>query len=95
MLRVSESGGAITFTVRVVVRASRTEVMGEHEGALRVRVAAPPVEGAANAELIRYFAKLLHVPTRDVEIVNGHASKSKVLRVRGTSIAAVEGLARV
>ena len=57
--------------------------MGEHDGALRVRIAAPPVEGAANEELVRTLARALGVPTRAVEITSGHASKSKVVRVVG------------
>ncbi|HVG28091.1 MAG TPA: DUF167 domain-containing protein [Pyrinomonadaceae bacterium] len=93
MLQLTESDGAITFGVRVVPRASRTEVAGEHDGALRVRVAAPPVEGAANEELTRFFAKSLGVAAREVEIVSGLASKSKRVRVRGASRAAVEALA--
>lgn len=83
MLRYTESGGAITFAVRVVARASRSEVAGEHGGALRVRVAAPPVEGAANEELARTLARALGVPSRSVEIVSGHHSKSKQVRVSG------------
>jgi uncharacterized protein (TIGR00251 family) len=94
MLRLTEADGAITFAVRVVARASRTEIAGEHDGALRVRVAAPPVEGAANAELIRFLAKLLRLSARDVEIVLGHTSKMKVLRVRNASREAVGLLAR-
>lgn len=92
MLQLTETDGAITFNVRVVPRASRTEVAGEHDGALRVRVAAPPVEGAANGELVRFVAKSLGVAAREVEIVSGRASKSKRLRVRGSSRAAVEAL---
>ena len=83
MLRYTESDGAITFAVRVVPRASRSEVAGEHGGALRVRVAAPPVEGAANEELTRTLARALRVPARAVEIVAGHHSKSKRVRVAG------------
>jgi uncharacterized protein (TIGR00251 family) len=64
--------GALTFAVRVVPRASRSEVAGEHDGALRVRVAAPPVDGAANEELIRTLARALRVPARDVRIMSGH-----------------------
>jgi uncharacterized protein (TIGR00251 family) len=94
MLQLTESNGAITFNVRVVPRASRTEVVGEHDGALRVRVAAPPFEGAANEELMRFVAKSLNVAAREVEIVGGHTSKSKRLRVRGASRASVEALAR-
>lgn len=61
----------------VVARASRSEVAGEHAGALRVRIAAPPVDGAANAELIRLLAKLFSVPRRAVEIETGEHSKTK------------------
>jgi hypothetical protein len=93
MLQLTETDGAITFAVRVVVRASRTEVAGEHDGALRVRVAAPPVGGAANEELARFVAKSLGVAAREVEIVSGHKSKSKRVRVRGASRASVEALA--
>ena len=69
MLRCADAGGAITFAVRVVARAraSLSEVAGEHDGALRVRVAAPPVEGAANEEPIRTLARALGVPRRAVE----------------------------
>ncbi|MFL6230056.1 MAG: DUF167 domain-containing protein [Pyrinomonadaceae bacterium] len=94
MIRCMEQDGALIFAVRVVPRASRTEVAGMYDGALRVRVTAPPVEGAANAELVRFVAKALGVASRDVEIVSGHSSKTKLLRVRGASRAAVEGLAR-
>jgi uncharacterized protein (TIGR00251 family) len=83
MLRCTETDGAITFGVRVVPRASRSEIVGEHDGALRVRVAAPPVEGAANEELVRLLARAFGVAVRAVEITSGHASKSKVVRVVG------------
>jgi uncharacterized protein len=85
VLDFREEEGALVFAVRVVPRASRTAAAGEHDGALRVRVAAPPVEGAANEELARFLAKALGVAARDVEIVSGHASKSKRVRVRGAA----------
>ena len=69
--------------MRVVPRASRSEIVGEHDGALRVRVAAPPVEGAANVELVRLLSRALGVPSRAVEITSGHASKTKLVRVAG------------
>jgi len=85
MLHCTETTGAITFSVRVVPRASRSEIVGEHDGALRVRVAAPPVEGAANEELARTLARALGVPRSAVEIMSGHASKTKLVRVVGTN----------
>lgn len=81
LIQCSEKNGALTFTVRVVPRASQSRVAGEHDGALRVRVAAPPVDGAANEELVRTLARALDVPVRDVEIASGHASKLKQVRV--------------
>ena len=83
MIHSTETDGALTFRVRVAPRASKTAVAGEHDGALKVRVAAPPVEGAANEELARFLAKAFGVPARAVEIVSGHASKAKVVRVSG------------
>ena len=83
MLEYTERDGALTFAVRVAPRASRTAAAGVHDGALKVRVAAPPVEGAANAELTRFLAKRLGVPRGAVEIVGGHASKTKVVRATG------------
>ncbi|HYP02681.1 MAG TPA: DUF167 domain-containing protein [Pyrinomonadaceae bacterium] len=93
MLRCTEADGAITFAVRVVARASRSEVAGEQDGALRVRVAAPPVEGAANEELARVLSGVLGVPARAVEIKRGHASKTKLVRVAGATCERLSSLA--
>ena len=69
------------FAVRVVPRASKSEIVGEHDGALKVRVASPPVDGAANQELIKLLAKTFGVSKSDVEIVGGHASKIKQIQI--------------
>jgi uncharacterized protein len=93
LIECRETDGAITFRVRVVPRASRSCVVGEHDGALRVRISALPVEGAANEELIRALARALNVPPRAVEITSGHSSKLKQVRVRGVERRALESLA--
>ena len=93
MVECNEGDGAVTFRVRVAPRASRTMAAGEHEGALKVRVAAPPVEGAANEELARFLARAFGVPARAVEILSGHASKSKVVRVAGAKASDLLALA--
>ncbi|HTH38840.1 MAG TPA: DUF167 domain-containing protein [Pyrinomonadaceae bacterium] len=85
MVNISEKDSSISFTVRVVPRASKTEFAGELEGAVKVRVASPPVDGAANAELIKLFAKTLGVRKGDVEIVAGQASKTKHIRINGAT----------
>ena len=92
MIEWEEKGGALFFTVRVVPRASKSSVAGEYDGALRVRVAAPPVEGAANEELTRLLAQALGVPTRSVEITHGRVSKTKRVRVSGADPARLRRL---
>ncbi|MDT5157125.1 MAG: uncharacterized protein QOC99_2238 [Acidobacteriota bacterium] len=83
MINFREEEGALVFVVRVVPRASKSAVVGEYDGALKVRVGAPPVEGAANEELTRLLAGELGVPARSVEIVSGHTSKTKTVRAHG------------
>jgi uncharacterized protein (TIGR00251 family) len=85
LLRYSEEDGVITFQVRVGPRASRSEIAGEHDGALRIRVTAPPVDGAANEEVIRLLARALAVTRSAVEIVSGQTSKTKRIKVRGAN----------
>jgi uncharacterized protein (TIGR00251 family) len=89
MVEISEKDGAATFRIRVQPRASRTEVAGEHAGAIKLRVIAPPVDGKANEECIRFLARLLEVPPRAIEIVSGDSSRDKVIRVHATTAARV------
>jgi uncharacterized protein len=94
LFKVTESGGAVTFAVRVKPRASRDAIEGEHGEALSVRLTAPPVEGAANEALRKLLAKALGVSASSVEIVAGHSGRQKVVRVSGVSAAAISGLLR-
>lgn len=92
MVHHSQKGGDLTFAIHVAPRASRSEIIGEHDGALRVRLAAAPVEGAANQELIRLLAKSLKLPQNAFEIVSGVRSRRKIIRVRGGNVAQIERL---
>lgn len=89
---MEEREGAVRFKVRVQPRASRTEVAGQHGDALKVRLAAPPVEGEANAELIAFLAKRLRVPKSAVSIVRGLRSRDKLVEVVGTHTNRVRSL---
>ncbi len=89
-IRIEQRPGAVRLSVRVQPRASRSEVVGEHDGALKVRLAAPPVEGEANRELVRFLAKLLHVAPSRVSVVSGETGRSKVVQVEGLAVADVE-----
>jgi uncharacterized protein len=83
MMRITDGPGGASFAVRVVPRAGRTSVAGIRGEALLVRLAAPPVEGAANDALLTFLAALLHRPKRDLAIASGHSSRDKRLLVQG------------
>jgi uncharacterized protein (TIGR00251 family) len=81
--REETSGGktAVVLTLHVQPGAKRTEVAGLHGDAVKVRLAAPPVDGKANAELMRYLADTFGVPLRNVTLVRGETSRQKIVRV--------------
>jgi len=95
VIQYSEKDRALTFVVRIVPRASRSELAGEYNGALRIRIAAPPVEGAANRELIRLLAKMFKLPQNSIDIISGAGSKNKVVRIAGADSARLEQLIRL
>lgn len=80
---ITASGDTVQFNVRVIPRAGRSIVSGVRDGALLVRLAAPPVGGAANEALVAFIADLLDRPKRDVHIVAGQKSRDKRVRVGG------------
>ncbi|MFS8084396.1 MAG: DUF167 domain-containing protein [Acidobacteriota bacterium] len=92
MIRYSQHDRGLTFAVRVVPRASVSRIVGEYDGALRVRIAAPPVAGAANRELIKVLARSFKLPANAVEIVSGTNSKSKTVRIQGAQAVKLEQL---
>jgi len=69
------------LAIRVQPSASVTKVVGEHGDELKVRLAAPPVDGKANAELVRFLARAVGVPRGAVAVVRGQSSRSKIVRI--------------
>jgi uncharacterized protein len=88
-VHVSDTPAGAVMDVRVIPRAGRSMVAGTREGALLVRLAAPPVDGAANEALISFLATLLDRPRRDIVIVTGGQSRTKRVRVAGLTAAAL------
>ena len=85
MIRFAEVPGGVRFTVHVQPRARLTEIVGAHGDALKLRLQAPPVDGAANEALVAFLAEALGVARRDVEIVSGASARTKVIEVRGVA----------
>ena len=73
----------IRLTLHIQARASRTELAGVYGDALKIRLAAPPVDGAANDELVRFLAGLLHVPSKAVCLKAGQSGRRKTVEVSG------------
>jgi uncharacterized protein (TIGR00251 family) len=84
------TAGGVRLTLHVQPRASRTEVAGRHGDALKVRLAAPPVDGAANDALLRFLADTLGVPRSGVTLVGGTSSRRKVVLVAGVTVEKAE-----
>lgn len=78
-----EDGEGVVFKVSVQPKASREEVAGLHDRALRLRLTSPPVEGAANDACLTFLAGLFDVPKRSVQIVRGRRSRQKYIRIQG------------
>ena len=84
----------IDIRVRVVPRSSRSEIVAFVEGILKIRIAAPPVDGAANAELVKVIAKAFGVSKSSVVILSGESSKTKRIRITGASKTAISSILR-
>jgi len=94
-LKIVDIGEAVTFAVRTLPRSGRNEVSGVQGDALRVKLTAPPVEGAANAALIELLARQLGVRKSAVAIVGGIRSRNKLVRVEGITRERVERALRL
>jgi hypothetical protein len=88
-LPLKERDDGISFAVRVVPRAGRTAIAGRRGDALLIRLAAAPVDGAANDALIAFLASTFECPRRDVTIVSGAASRDKRVALARTTLADV------
>jgi uncharacterized protein (TIGR00251 family) len=78
--------GGVRLRLRIQPRAARTELVGLHGDAIRIRLAAPPVDGAANEALLKFLADKLSVPLRAVRLTAGGTSRSKVVTVAGIDL---------
>jgi len=80
-----ETSEGVLFTLRVQPRSSREGLVGVHDGALRLRTSAPPVDGAANDAVVRLLADALGVPRRAVRVITGATSRHKTVLVAGVT----------
>jgi len=90
VIPIHDSSAGATFTIKVHPRAKKNAITGQVGDALKVALAAPPVDGKANEACIEFFAKLLKVPRSSVTIAAGQTSRNKVVRVMGLTARQVQ-----
>jgi len=77
--------GSVTIAVRIQPRASKNGIMRMEDGSLKIRLTAPPVDGAANEALIAYLSEALAISKSSIEIVSGHTAREKRIRIGGVN----------
>src|SRR3990172_8099103 len=87
--------GTVTLTVRIQPRASKNGIVRMEDGSLKIRLTAPPVDGAANEALVKFLAGIFSIAQSQVEIVSGHASRRKSVRINGVDEEDVNGLLKI
>lgn len=92
VIPLRETGAGVSFRVRVVPRAKKSEPAGLQDDALKLRITSPPVDGKANEECIRLVAEILGVKRGQVAILAGHASRTKTVSVEGVKAEEVAAL---
>jgi uncharacterized protein (TIGR00251 family) len=85
-LRIREDTASLDVPLHVQPRARRTELSGCYNGALKLKVQAPPVDDAANDAIVRFFSRLLEIPKSRLAITSGAKSRDKILRIEGLSL---------
>ena len=89
---LKENKNTLTINIYVVPRSSKSEIIGIYNNCLKIKLKSPPVDNAANEELVRFLAEKLNVPKKNIEIVKGYKQKKKIVCVVGCSIKTLETL---
>jgi uncharacterized protein (TIGR00251 family) len=88
-LQFRETAAGLEIRIHIQPRAKRCEISGIHNGALKVKVTAPPVDDAANRALVDFFSTLLGISKSSLQIVSGLKSRDKVMQIKGISLASL------
>ncbi len=88
---LTETEDGVILSLKVQPRSSKNQLVGSHDGALKVKLTAAPVDGSANTCCCKFLAKLLRVPVRDIDMITGATSRHKRVLVKGLSCADIAG----
>jgi len=85
VLRIKETENYVTFSVRVQPRSSKNEICGIYGDAIKIKLTSPPVEGEANEGLIKFLSDILKISKGQIEIISGHKSRTKSIKITGVT----------
>ena len=85
MLKIREVENYVTFSVRVQPRSSKNEICGIYGDAIKIKLTSPPVEGEANEGLIKFLSDILKISKGQIEIISGHKSRTKSIKITGVT----------
>lgn len=80
---ITKTDRGVKLTLFIQPKASKNEIIGPHNGALKVKIMAPPVDGKANAELVEFLSEILGIPKRQIEILKGETGRNKSVEITG------------
>lgn len=80
---IEETKGGVRLHLFIQPKSSKNEVVGPHNGAIKIKITAPPVDGKANECLVEFLSDVLNVPKRDIHILKGDTGRNKVVEVSG------------
>ena len=86
MFDLKEFADGVSFKIKVQPKASKNQICGLIGDALKLRITAPPVDGAANEAVVKYFASFFKVSRSQIEILSGHTGRNKVIKINGVTI---------
>lgn len=87
---IKEHAEGVSISLHILPNAPRTEIIGLHGNHLKIKIKAPPVDGKANEEIIKFFSRYFEISRNRCEILRGEKSKSKVILLRGLTLTAVQ-----
>jgi uncharacterized protein len=90
MIEIKEKAGGVQFAIRVIPGASKNEVVGIQDGALKIKLTAPPVEGKANKACIDFLTRLLGMRRSALAIASGEKSRKKIVTIDGMNLRELE-----
>lgn len=82
---ITKTDRGVKLTLFIQPKASKNEIIGAHNGALKIKITAPPVDGKANAELVEFLSEILEIPKRQIEILKGETGRNKSVEIFGLS----------